>query len=216
MIGSPRLSYHQGDHVYTLFASPQEQLQAAVEYIQGGLARGERCLYVCCEHELDEFRAALRQARIDVDLEEKRGALVLLTKRDGHLKGGSFDPDRMLEMLDQAVKEALQAGFAGLCAAGDMNWLLDNAPGSEKLAEYEARLNLFYEKNHALGLCLYNLGSMPPEALDDCLATHPYVRVEGPILLSNPFYELPEKAMRRIADPRHAMKKVQQIRSTRT
>jgi len=216
MIGSPRLSYHQGDHVCTLFASAQEQLQAAVEYIRGGLSRGERCLYVCCEHELDEFRTALKQADIAVEAEEARGALVLLTKHDGHLKGGSFDPDRMIEMLDQAVKDALQAGFTGLCAAGDMSWLLDGAPGSEKLAEYEARLNRFYETNRALGLCLYNLGSMPPAALDDCLATHRYVRVEGPILLSNPFYELPEEAMRRTAQPQDLPGKVRQIRSGRS
>lgn len=39
MIGSPRLSYHEGDHVCTLFSSPEEQLQAAVEYIRGGLSR---------------------------------------------------------------------------------------------------------------------------------------------------------------------------------
>jgi hypothetical protein len=83
MIGSPRLCYQEGDHVCTLFASPDEQLRAAVEYIRGGLSRGERCLYVCCERDLDEFRSALKQAGIAVEEEEARGALVLLTKRDG-------------------------------------------------------------------------------------------------------------------------------------
>jgi hypothetical protein len=92
MIGSPRLSYKEGDHVCTLFASPEEQLQAAVEYIRGGLARGERCLYVCCEHPPEYFRAQLKKAGIDVQAEEARGALVLLTKYEGHLKGGSFAP----------------------------------------------------------------------------------------------------------------------------
>ena len=31
------------------------------------------------------------------------------------------------------------AGFSGLCAAGDMTWLLDEAPGSERIAEPAAR-----------------------------------------------------------------------------
>jgi len=184
-----------------------------VEYIRAGLSRRERCLYVCCERELDEFRAALRQAGIAVEDEELRGALVLLTKHDGHLKGGSFDPDLMIQMLDEAVKDTLARGFTGLCAAGDMNWLLDDAPGSEKLAEYEARLNRFYESNHALGLCLYNLGTLPPTAIEDCLATHPFVRVEGPILLENPFYELPEIAMSRVATGNDLGKKIGRIRS---
>lgn len=214
MVGSPRLSYHQGDHVCTLFTTFEEQLQAAVEYISGGLSRGERCLYVCCERELNEFRSALTQAGIDVEREESRGALVLLTKHDGHLKDGTFDPDRMIQMLADAVKDTLERGFTGLCAAGDMNWVLDKAPGSEKLAEYEARLNRFYESNHALGLCLYNLGTMPPAAIDDCLATHPFVRVEGPILLENPFYELPEKAMSRVARTQDVTQKIDSFRSS--
>lgn len=213
MIGSPRLSYHEGDHVCTLFSSPEEQLLAAVEYIGAGLSRDERCLWVSCERPVAEFRAALKEAGIDVDAEEARGALVLLSRHEGHLQGGCFDPDRMIAMLHQAVKDALDAGFKGLCAGGDMSWLLEQAPGSERLAEYEARLNHFYQSNHALGLCMYNVTTMPPAILDDCLATHPVVRVEGPILLQNPFYELPEQAMSRIARPQDIDRKIQELHS---
>jgi len=215
MIGSPRLSYHEGDHVCTLFASPEEQLQAALDYIRGGLSRGERCLWVSCERPVAEFRAALKDAGIDVEAEEGRGALLLLAKDEGHLKGGSFDPDRMIAMLHQAVKDALDAGFSGLCAGGDMSWLLDRAPGSERVVEYEAKLNRFYESNHALGLCLYNVRTMPPAILDHCLATHRVVRMEGPILLENPFYELPEEAASRIARPQDVDRKIRQLHSAR-
>ena len=215
MIGSPRLSYHEGDHVCTLFASPEEQLQAAVEYIRGGLSRGERCLWVSCERPVGEFRASLNEAGIDVKAEEARGALVVLTKHEGHLKGGSFDPDRMIAMLHQAVKDSLDAGFTGLCAGGDMTWLLDQAPGSDRLAEYEARLNHFYQSNHALGLCTYNVRTMPPAILDDCLATHPTVRVDESILMENPFYELPEQAVSRIARPRDIDRKIRELHSAR-
>lgn len=53
VMSSPRISYHEGDHVCTLFLSPEEQLVAAAEYIREGLARGERCLYVCCDRTPD-------------------------------------------------------------------------------------------------------------------------------------------------------------------
>lgn len=215
MIGSPRLSYHEGDHVCTLFGSPEEQLQAAIEYIRGGLSRDERCLWVSCERSVAELRACLQQAGIDVKAVEARGALVLLTKEEGHLKGGSFDPDRMIAMLHQAVKDSLDAGFKGLCAGGDMTWLLDRAPGSERLVEYEARLNHFYQSNHALGMCMYNVRTMPAAILDDCMATHPTVHMEGSILLENPFYELPEKAACRIARPQDVDRKIQELHSAR-
>jgi len=198
---TPRLVFQQGDHVCTLYTSPEEQLRAAVEYIRGGLARGERCLYVCCEHNVDDFRSALNNAGIGTESEEKRGALILMRKEDGHLKGGYFDPGKMISMLYAAVKDALDAGFEGLCAAGDMTWLLDQAPGSEKIVEYEALLNRFYASNRALGLCQYNRSKLPPEILDHCIATHPFVRIDGPILLTNPFYEEPELAASRVARP---------------
>ena len=195
MIRSPRLVYQQGDHVCTLFSSREEQVNAAVDYIRGGLARGERCLYVCGEQTPDEFRAELRNAGIDAAAEEKRGALILITKREGHLKGGSFKASRMIDMLTRAVSDAIKAGFAGLCAAGDMTWLLDEAPGSHEIVEYEALLNHFYSSNRALGLCQYNRNRLSAKILDTCLATHRHIRVEGPMMLENPFYELPEDAM---------------------
>lgn len=200
MSTSPRMQYRQGDHVCTLYTTREEQLATAVEYLRAGLGRGERGLYVCCEHTPDEFRDGLRAAGIDVDAEEARGALLLLTKHDGHLAGGSFDPDKMIGMLGAAVKDALDAGFAGLCAAGDMSWLLDEAEGSERIAEYEARLNDFYPSSRALGLCLYNRNRLPGATLDHGLATHPHVRMEGNILLDNPFYEHPEAAAQRRGD----------------
>jgi hypothetical protein len=194
---APRIVYQQGDHICTLFSSREEQLNAAIDYIRGGLERGERCLYVCGEQSPDEFRDELRKARIDVDAEERRGALILITKHEGHLKGGTFSAARMIEMLRGAVKDSLDAGFAGLCAAGDMNWLLDDAPCSHEILEYEALLNRFYgdPKNKALGLCQYNRKTLPPDVLDKCMATHKHIRIAGPVIVENPFYELPELAM---------------------
>ena len=207
------MQYQQGDHVCTLYSNRDEQLAAATDYIRGGLGRGERCLYVCCEHSPDEFRDGLRQAGINVDAEEARGALLLLTKHDGHLKGGCFDPDKMINLLHVAVKDALDAGFAGLCAAGDMSWLLDEAAGSERIAEYEARLNDFYPSSRSLGLCLYNRNRLPHATLDHSLATHPHVRLDGNILLHNPFYEAPEEAAVRQSDSGAIAKKLEWLKS---
>ena len=74
--------------------------------------------------------------------------------------------------------------------------------GSADIAEYEARLSDFYKTNKALGLCQYNRRRLPSATLDHCMATHPTIRVAGPILLTNPFYALPETAMKRTANPR--------------
>jgi len=213
MSTGPRVVYQQGDHVCTLFGSHEEQLSAAVDYISQGLERGERCLYVCGEQTPSEFRCALRDAGIDVAGEEARGSLVLLTKETGHLKGGSFNASRMIAMLSTAVEDALSDGFAGLCAAGDMTWVLDEAAGSDELQEYEALLNHFYKSHRALGLCQYNRRRLPAGILDHGIATHPMIRIDGPILLTNPFYELPETAMCRTAQVEGVDDRIEQLRS---
>lgn len=201
-MSTPRLVYQQGDHICTLYTTREEQLKAAVDYIRGGLERGERALYVCGEHTPEELRTALRATRVDVAAEEARGALKLVTKDEAHLQGGYFSADKMISMLHRAVQDALDAGYAGLCAAGDMIWVLDQAPGTCELAEYESRLNDFYKKNRALGLCQYSRKSLPHEFLDHCIATHRVIQMDGPIALENPFYEEPQQAIGRKAAPR--------------
>jgi MEDS: MEthanogen/methylotroph, DcmR Sensory domain len=196
-----RVVYQQGDHICTLFSTPEEQMRAATDYIRDGLARDERCLYVCCERDLGVFRARLADAGIDVREEEARTALVILTKEQAHLKGGSFDAAQMLEMLNTAVAEAIDAGFEGLRAAGDMSWVLDSAPGTEQLAKYEAMLNHFYRSHRALGMCMYNRRTLPANVLDDCLATHEHIVVDGSQRLSNPYYEGPDLGAMRTANP---------------
>jgi hypothetical protein len=188
-MSSRRLVYQQGDHICTLYTSPEEQLQAAVEYIMAGLDRGEQCLYVCGEHTPDELRAALQTSGVNVKEEEARGALNLATKNEAHLKDGHFSANNMISFLHQAVKDALDNGFNGLCAAGDMGWVTDGAPGTGELTEYESRLTEFYANHRALGLCQYNRKSLPPQFLDHCIATHKFIRIDGPIALENPFYE---------------------------
>ncbi|HZU30843.1 MAG TPA: MEDS domain-containing protein [Candidatus Angelobacter sp.] len=211
-MASRRLVYQQGDHICTLYASPEEQLQAAVEYVKAGLARGEQCLYVCGEHTPEELRAALQASGVNVKEEEGRGALSLVTKAEAHLKDGHFNANNMISFLHQAVKDALDAGFNGLCAAGDMGWVTDGVPGTEELTEYESRLNEFYANNRALGLCQYNRKSLPSRFLDHCIATHRFVRIEGPIALENPFYEEPGVAIgREAATESETMQKIHKI-----
>ncbi len=80
---------------------------------------------------------------------ENPGLAPIIQSLKRGLGAGTFNASRMIGMLGGAVEDALRDGFAGLCAAGDMTWLLDEAPGSEELAEYEALLNHFYKGSRA-------------------------------------------------------------------
>ncbi len=207
--------HRQGRHICALYQRPEEQLAIATAYIRAGLESGERCLYICGEVAIPEFRRALIDAGIDADFEEQRGALVLSDKRNGYLPKRVFDPDAMISLLQRAIQDALDAGFTGLCAAGDMTWLLDEAPGSDRLAEYEARLNDFYGTQKAHALCFYNRDRLPTHVVDHSLATHRQV-LQGTVLLENPYYEPDDRAMRRKpADPEILAEKLDILDATR-
>jgi hypothetical protein len=181
-------TFRQGQHICAVYDTAEEQVAVAVAYVADGLAKHERCLYVADSgNALDWFRAELRKGGLDADAMEASGALLLSTKDRAHLAEGRFDSERMLRMLNDAVEQALNDGFAGLRTCGDMSWLLDDAPGSDQVVEYEAVLNAFFRNVRGLGMCQYDRHRLPARLLDRAgIAAHSSV-VVGHEHQPNPF-----------------------------
>lgn len=187
----------QGDHICSLFETEEGQLAVAAAYVAEGLRRGERCFYVAgSEAALKRFRTALAGSGIDPAAVARSGALLEATSADAHLAGGTFDSERMLALLNDAVEAALNAGFTGLRTCGDMSWLLDEPAGAEHVVEYEALLNQFFRGVRATGMCQYDRRRLPAHIIDHALATHGSVAIGGRCR-DNPFYEPPEVAVKR-------------------
>jgi PAS domain S-box-containing protein len=182
------------DHLCLIFETQEEQLAAAVPFISFGLERGERCLYIVDEHTTADVVERMRQEEIDAEGALKSGALAILTSNDAYVKGGSFCPDKMISFLSDATEAALQAGYRALRATGEMTWALGEAPGSEKLIEYEAKLNRFFSEHKALALCQYNRRLFSPEMIKKVIETHPLV-VYGNVLCRNVYYVPPEEVL---------------------
>ena len=194
--GMPRTFAH-GDHVCGLFESEEEQLTIAVRYIASGLESGDRCLYAAGSAEaLRRFESELARSGVDVEEAIQAGALLQRTTADTHLAGGRFDCDRMLRYLNDAVEAALTGGFNGLRACGDMSWLLDQPEGADQVAEYEAMLNHVLDGVRAAGMCMYDRTRLPHAIIDQALATHRSVSVNGQHV-NNGFYEVDGTAARR-------------------
>jgi hypothetical protein len=191
----------QGQHLCLLYEHVDEQLAISVTYLTEGLRRGERCLFASDPATFTALRGAIASGGIDVDAQIRHGALLLLTKEQAHLRGGGFDLESMLGLLQQAVRDAVDAGYRGLRAAGDMSWILDNAPGTDQVVAYEAMMNEFYPTVPALGLCLYDRRRRAPTTLEGALRTHPSLVTGQTCCVENPYYEEPALILGR-ADPR--------------
>ncbi|MGA7928894.1 MAG: MEDS domain-containing protein [Candidatus Sulfotelmatobacter sp.] len=161
------------DHLCLFYSSREEQLAAVIPFLRAGLRRSERCVCI-----VDEDPAALidacRDAGILVDDVIAAGALLVLTKWDTYLKRGDFDPEWMLQFLQDQVAAAKAAGFAALRVTGEMAWI-DTKLDAARFLEYETRLNEVIPRIGLLGLCQYHRNRVGPEMIAGIFATHPRI-----------------------------------------
>ncbi len=180
-----------GDHLCQIYETEQEHRALLTPYLIEGLKRNEKILYILDNHTEEAICGYLKDAGADLKPYLASGQFVFLTHRESYAKEGSFDPDRMISMLKSETARAVEQGYAALRVTGEMTWALKGLPGSEKLIEYEAKLNNFLPGSRALALCQYNKQRFTPALLMDILRTHPLVAI-GVDLITNSFYLPPE------------------------
>lgn len=168
--------------------SPAAHLPTLSALIRQNLHQNLRCLYLDRPPMVSGMRAHLFAVGIDVAKEEMTGALVL-SSETGYLRNGRFDIDRMLGMIDEALDQALNDGYHGLWASGDMEWEFGPERDFSKLLEYEWRLEDFFRKRPAIsGICQYHADTLPREVLREGLMTHQSLFINETLARLNPHY----------------------------
>jgi hypothetical protein len=91
--------------------------------------------------------------------------------------------------LDAAVNEALNDGYHGLWATGDMSWEFGPEKDFSRLVEYERRLEeLFHRQPTLSGICQYHADTLPAETVQHGLLTHQAVFINQTLSRLNPHY----------------------------
>jgi HTH-type transcriptional regulator, bacterioopsin transcriptional activator and related proteins len=183
---------------------PSDQLPVVVPFLKTGLRDNWRCLYLGSPETLGMLDGALRKAGIDPAAEMKRGSLVFSSERQ-HLSQGVFDPRAIVKGLREMIDGAVEDGFQGLCATGDMRWELGSDANFEFLVEYEALLEQLFREKPLLGLCQYHRAVIPVRTLRDALLTHRTTYIGESLNQDNLFYMPPRfcwraEAVRRISN----------------
>lgn len=181
----PPVSRHQ---CLVYEGSPAPQLSGLAALIRQKLEENYRCLYLHSPPMVAGMRSYLFAAGADVTTEVMRGRL-LLSSDNAHLVDGRFNIDRMLGMLEQALNQALNDGYQGLFATGDMSREFGPERDFSKLLEYEWRLEEFLRTHPALsGICQYHADTLPGEVLRHGLLTHPSLYINETLSRLNPHY----------------------------
>lgn len=168
----PVVSFRNGDHICLFYRSIEEQLLTAVPFVKLGLLRDERCLCVLPKAQGDLLLRELDRCGAAVEEHLRRGALLMKSPEETYLASGTFDRDQMIELLDDAMREALALGFNGFRATGDVTWAARDGRVCLQLAEYEQMLDSYFPGKLGLGICMYDARAFSPQQLNQILNAH--------------------------------------------
>lgn len=178
-----------GNHLCCIYETDEEHKSVITPYLRLGLENNEKVLYIVNENTAETVLNYLKDDGVDADQFLHNGQLSILNVTDSYMKDGVFDPDKMIKMLSDETGKALKEGYNALRVTGEMSWTLRGFPGSERLIEYEAKLNNFFPKNECLAICQYDARIFDPEIVMEILETHP-LAIIGTEIYEN-FYYIP-------------------------
>jgi PAS domain S-box-containing protein len=183
------------EHLCVIYDTREQQSDVTVPFLRIGLDRGEKCLYVADEKTTAHILEAMRAQGVEVDAAAEKGTLKFANEGQVYLKKGYFDPDETISYWAGMAGEAKAAGFPALRFAGDLTWALEGKLGTERLFEYEARLNRFLTEYDAVCICQYNNKRFTAEIILQVLRTHPLL-IYGGQVCKNPYYIPPDEFLK--------------------
>jgi DNA-binding CsgD family transcriptional regulator len=159
-------------------------------FIRQGLERNEKVIYIVDARSANEIIRYLRDDGGEIDSYLERGQLIFFEVGQTYMRQGIFDPDDMIALLRHQTKQAQNEGYSALRVTGEMTWALRDLSSSERLFEYEAKLNGFFPGSKCLAICQYDRRKFSAGLLLDILSTHPIVCV-GSKVFGNLHYMSP-------------------------
>jgi PAS domain S-box-containing protein len=186
-----------GHHACFIYGTGDEHRAVMTQYLKLGLERGEQVLYIADAHTPGNILKYLQDNGLDVEPNLSSGQLSIISAAEVCFRDGSFDYQRIIDVLWSERGRALAAGYTALRVTIEMTWLLREQKGAKELVEYESRLNRFFPAKKGFGncvaVCQFDRRRFQAEQLLDALSTHP-LAIIGREIHDNFYYLIPEKA----------------------
>jgi len=190
MLGSYR-------HVCAFFSSPQEEYGTLLPFVRDGLERGERAFHVLASQYREEHLEQLRSGGIDVVAAQRRRQLEVATPQETYLRGGRFDKNAMLALIQETLKTGTTLGFALTRLVAHAESVLEDWANVNDWIEYETRVNEVLPRYSDPVICTYDTNLLNGAIAVDILRTHP-VAIIGGLLHENPFFVPPQELLRQV------------------
>jgi MEDS: MEthanogen/methylotroph, DcmR Sensory domain len=178
-------------HACAFFHSREEEERVLLPFLKEGMQAGDRFFHVLQNDYQPARRRSLEDGGIDLAMAERTGQVELRPWEEAYLRGGQFDQDAMLDLIQQVLSTGKQQGFGLTRLWANMEWALEDLPGVHNIVKYETRLNYILPKYDDVVVCTYDLSRFSAAVVMDILRTHPEVIIDE-TLQKNPFYVDPD------------------------
>ena len=182
-------------HICAFFNSHDEEYRLLLPFIREGFDCGDKAVHILDPARSEAHVRQLLSAGIDVAAAQNDGQLDLRGWADAHLRGGFFDQDRTLALIEEIRQRSKEQGFQRIRFVTHMEWAFEDRPGVEGLLEYEAKANLAPLQDPVV--CVYDLAKVSGGLVIDIMRTHPVIIIGG-ILQENPFFVPPLNFLREL------------------
>ncbi len=133
-------------HVCAFFDDAEQEYQVIDGFVKEGIERGEKAFHIVDPELHADYIQRLKAAGIDMDAVVERGQFDLRTWNEAYLRGGHFDQNAMLALIEEVLQDTKAQGFPLTRLVAHMEWALEDRPGVNDLVEYETRLNYILPK----------------------------------------------------------------------
>gem|GEM_PF-686412 len=183
------LDLRPGDHLCMIYKSNEERCIVLSQFIKNGLDHHDKIIYLIDEHSASEVMDSLRTADLDLVPYLDSGELCILSGDETCVRS----PEAMISFIQREADNAASEGYTALAIAVEMTWALCHLSRPEKIIEYEAKLDEFFQGSGCQALCQYDQRRFSSEVLMNVLRTHP-LAIIGTEVYDN-FYYLPPKEL---------------------
>ncbi|ERH09218.1 MAG: PAS sensor histidine kinase [halophilic archaeon J07HX64] len=167
------------DHVALLYEDRAEQLAAVASFLERGLTRNERCLYVADDNTLGTVRTALRTGDIDLETVCDTGQLSLHTASELSLGRDESGRATTVSFWRDILERARTQRFDGLRITIEMTWMLDSGTSTDTVADGLTALGSVAASADTTVLSQYNQDRFPSEVLSDIARSQPLLADSG-------------------------------------
>jgi hypothetical protein len=160
---------------------PEEEQAIIDPFLAEGMRRREKAVYI-----VDPCHQAEHRARLEA-VTPSPHLLDVTTWNEAHLRGGTFDQERMMSDLENLISKHAASGEPPMRLVGQMGWIFSTPPGIEQLVGYEASVNEVLNRGKTPTVCVYDARRITGSMMIDLLRAHPLTIING-VLHENPFY----------------------------